>query len=51
MIGLLIAAVGWVCLLAGGVLVFGPVALLVAGGVTLPVGLLFDWEAAHGKRH
>lgn len=50
MIGLIIAAVGWICVLAGLVLTVGPWALVGVGAVTVPVGLLFDWEATRGKR-
>jgi hypothetical protein len=50
-IGLTIAAVGWVCLAVGLVLVLGVWPLVPVGALTCAAGLAFDWEAVRrGKR-
>lgn len=48
-IGLVIVLAGMACTVAGGVLVFGPVALLVAGPALIVTGLVADWEALDGE--
>lgn len=49
MIGLVWTAAGVVLAVTGGVVLFGPVAMLVAGAVLIAAGLLVDWEALSGK--
>lgn len=49
MIGLAWVAAGAVLLVVGGVAMFGPVALFVAGVASIAAGLMVDWEALSGK--
>jgi hypothetical protein len=55
MIGPFVIAVGWVCVVVAGVLLFGVPALLVAGLVMCAVGVFVDLdrvkEPQRAKRH
>lgn len=44
MIGLFVILVGWVCVVVAAVLLWGVPALMVAGVVTLAVGVLVDLD-------
>lgn len=48
MTGLLLVLCGLGLLTAGGFLLAGPFALVVAGGALIVLGLTVDWEALHG---
>jgi hypothetical protein len=47
--GYALVAAGWICFVAGAVLIAGPVALLGCGVLSIVAGLLPDWEARNGK--
>jgi hypothetical protein len=49
MIGLSVVFVGAAAVVAGLVLLFGPVALVACGALLIVAGILVDWEAVHGK--
>jgi hypothetical protein len=45
MIGAIVAAVGWLMIVVALVVLWGPIALAVAGVVTLLVGLFVDLDS------
>lgn len=49
MIALGVVFTGAALVVAGLIVLFGPVAAVASGAVLVAAGILVDWEAVHGK--